>query len=224
MGSQSLAECLIHSGWYNPFPKIRMTERPDSASAQILEGSVAIIMDNSPEVMILPSSIFDFMQETNDFYFPPLTGTYIRLVRFAVFFMTLMITPVWYLFMLYPEMIPGWLQFIVPENSARIPIIFQLFLVEFIIDALRLASTNTPDMLANSLSVVGGLILGDFAVDIGWLIPEVILYKSPCAYTSSVSAPSGSKKIWCRSLSLKRTTFVSMEGQYLGPVDKIVPL
>ncbi|MBO5416540.1 MAG: spore germination protein [Clostridia bacterium] len=176
MGAQSLAECLIRSRWYNPFPKIRMTERPDSASAQILEGSVAIIMDNSPEVMILPSSIFDFMQETNDFYFPPLTGTYIRLVRYAVFFMTLTITPVWYLFMQYPEMIPEWLQFIVPENSARIPIIVQLFLVEFIIDALRLASTNTPDMLANSLSVVGGLILGDFAVSIGWLIPEVILY------------------------------------------------
>ena len=176
MGAQSLAECLIRTRWYNPFPKIRMTERPDSASAQIFEGSVAIIMDNSPEVMILPSSIFDFMQETNDFYFPPLTGTYIRLVRFAVFFMTLMITPVWYLFMLYPQMIPEWLHFIIPENSARIPIIFQLFLVEFIIDALRLASTNTPDMLANSLSVVGGLILGDFAVTIGWLIPEVILY------------------------------------------------
>ncbi len=176
MGAQSLAECLIKSRWYNPFPKIRMTERPDSASAQILEGSVAIIMDNSPEVMILPSSIFDFMQETNDFYFPPLTGTYIRIVRYTVFLMTLLVTPVWYLLMQYPEMIPEWLRFIVPENSARIPIIFQLFLVEFIIDALRLASTNTPDMLANSLSVVGGLILGDFAVSIGWLIPEVILY------------------------------------------------
>ena len=176
MGAQSLAECLIKTRWYNPFPKIRMTERPDSASAQILEGSVAIIMDNSPEVMILPSSIFDFMQETNDFYFPPLTGTYIRIVRYTVFLMTLLVTPVWYLFMQYPDMIPEWLKFIVPENSARIPIIFQLFLVEFIIDALRLASTNTPDMLANSLSVVGGLILGDFAVSIGWLIPEVILY------------------------------------------------
>ena len=52
----------------------------------------------------------------------------------------------------------------------------QLLLVEFIIDALRLASLNTPNMLNNSLSIVGGLILGDFAVDIGWLIPEVILY------------------------------------------------
>ncbi len=176
MGAQSLAECLIRHRWYNPFPKIRMTERPDSATSQILEGSIALILDNSPEVMILPSSIFDFMQETNDFYFPPLTGTYIRVVRFFVFALTLIITPLWYLFMSYPDMIPQWLQFIIPENDARIPIIAQLFLVEFIIDALRLASINTPDMLANSLSVVGGLILGDFAVEIGWLIPEVILY------------------------------------------------
>ena len=58
----------------------------------------------------------------------------------------------------------------------KLPIIAQLLIVEFIIDALRLASLNTPNMLNNSLSVVGGLILGDFAVDIGWLIPEVIVY------------------------------------------------
>jgi stage V sporulation protein AF len=153
-----------------------MTERADFTSAQILEGGVAIIIDNSPEVLLLPSSMFDFMQETNDFYFPPLTGTYISLVRYSVFFMTLFVTPLWYLLLQYPSVIPEWLGFIVPQNTGRLPIIFQLFLVEFIIDALRLASSNTPDMLANSLSVVGGLILGDFAVDIGWLIPEVILY------------------------------------------------
>lgn len=176
MGAQSLAECLIRRRWYNPFPKVRMTERPDFTAAQILEGGVAIILDNSPEVILLPSSVFDFMQETNDFYFPPITGTYISLVRYAVFFATLFVTPVWYLLLLHPEMIPDWLAFIQPQDTGRIPIIFQLFLVEFIIDALRLASSNTPDMLANSLSVVGGLILGDFAVDIGWLIPEVILY------------------------------------------------
>ncbi len=176
MGAQSLAECLIRTRWYNPFPKIRVTERPDTAAAQILEGSVAIIIDNTPEVMILPSSIFDFMQETNDFYFPPITSTYIRLVRYTVFFMTLIITPLWYLFICHPEIVPEWLAFVLPQNSGRIPILFQLFLAEFVIDALRLASMNTPDMLANSLSVVGGLILGDFAVDIGWLIPEVILY------------------------------------------------
>lgn len=176
MGHQSLAESLIRTRWYNPFPKIRTTERPDAAAAQLLEGSVILLVDNSPGAMILPSTIFDFMQETNDFYLPPLTGTYIKIVRYTVFAMTLLLTPIWYLFTKYPDLTPPWLVFILPENEAKIPIIAQLFLVEFIIDALRLASMNTPDMLANSLSVVGGLILGDFAVDIGWLMPEVILY------------------------------------------------
>ena len=178
MGHESLAECLIKRRWYNPFPKIRMTERPDSASAQLLEGSVLILVDNSPQALVLPSTIFDFMQESNDFYFPPLTGTYIRAVRYTVFFLTLVITPVWYLILQYPQLMPPWLDFAFPEETGQLPILVQLLLVEFIIDALRLASLNTPNMLNNSLSIVGGLILGDFAVSIGWLIPEVILYMS----------------------------------------------
>ena len=176
MGHQSLAECLIRTRWYNPFPKIRTTERPDAASAQLLEGSILVLVDNSPGAMVLPSTIFDFMQETNDYYLPPLTGTYVKLVRYVVFALTLLLTPAWYLLTKHPELTPEWLMFVLPANEAKIPIIAQLFIVEFIIDALRLASMNTPDMLANSLSVVGGLILGDFAVGIGWLIPEVILY------------------------------------------------
>lgn len=176
MGHESLAECLIKQRWYNPFPKIRYTERPDSAAAQLLEGSVLIICDNSPEVMVLPTTIFDFMQETNDFYFPPLTGTYIRLVRHVVFFMALYMVPLWLLLVSNEWMIPPWLEFIVPEETGKLPLVAQILLVEFIIDGLRMASLNTPNMLSNSLSVVGGLILGDFAVSIGWLIPEVILY------------------------------------------------
>ena len=176
MGHESLKECLIKQKWYNPFPKIRTTERPDSAVSQLLEGSVLVIIDNSPQVMVLPSTIFDFMQESNDYYFPPLTGTYIRIVRYIVFFLTLVLTPTWLLLMEHTALIPEWLRFIIPQDMGRLPLLAQLLLVEFIIDALRLASLNTPNMLNNSLSVVGGLILGDFAVSIGWLIPEVILY------------------------------------------------
>ena len=176
IGHESLKECLIKSRWYNPFPKVRTTERPDVASAQLLEGSILLVIDNSPEVIVLPVSVFDFMQEANDFYFPPLTGSYIRVVRYIVFFLTLIITPVWYLMLEYPQLVPDFLTFAMPEDTGKLPVIVQLLLVEFIIDALRLASLNTPNMLNNSLSVVGGLILGDFAVSIGWLIPEVILY------------------------------------------------
>ena len=176
MGHESLAECLIKKRWYNPFPKIRYTERPDSAAAQLLEGSVLILCDNSPEVMVLPTSIFDFMQETNDFYFPPLTGSYIRVVRHAVFWLSIFLIPLWYYAVKHTYILPDWLMFIVPTDNGRIPLITQILLAEFIIDGLRMASLNTPNMLSNSLSVVGGLILGDFAVSIGWLIPEVILY------------------------------------------------
>lgn len=176
LGHQSIAESLIKQKWYNPFPKIRNTERPDAASACILEGSVILLCDNSPEAMIFPTSIFDFIQETDDYYFPPLTGTYLRILRQFIFLITMIVTPLWYLLLMNEMMLPEWLEFIVPASPGKIPIIMQLFLTEFAIDGLKLAALNTPGVLSNSLSVVGGLILGDFAVKVGWLTPDVIFY------------------------------------------------
>ncbi len=176
LGFQSLAESLIRSGWFNPFPKIRTTERPDAAAAQILEGSVIVLCDTSPQAMILPTSIFDYLEETDDFYFPPLTGTYLRLVRTFILLLSVVITPLWYLSLEYEYLLPEALYFVVPDNPGALPIILQLFLVEVAIDGLKIASMNTPDLLSNSLSVVGALILGDFAVSVGWLCEDVILY------------------------------------------------
>ncbi len=176
LGQESLAECLYPRKWYNPFPKFRYTERPDAAAAMLLEGSLIILCDASPQVMILPVGIFDFVQETDDFYFPPLLGSYLRLLRGAIFLLSLFVTPLWYLLLQTPEWIPEWLAFILPKEEPSFPILLQLLLVEFTIDGLKLASLNTPSMLGNSLSVVAGLILGDFAIQVGWLDAEVILY------------------------------------------------
>lgn len=176
LGFQSLAECLIRRGWFNPFPKIRTTERPDTAAAQLMEGSVLVICDTAPQVMILPTSIFHYLQQTDDFYFPPLTGTYLRAVRIAMLLFSVVVTPLWYLAIRYSEMLPESLAFLVPTESGGIPIFWQLLLIEVAIDGLKIASMNTPDMLSNSLSIVGALILGDFAVDVGWLSPDAIFY------------------------------------------------
>ena len=176
LGYQSLAETLIRSGWYNPFPKIRTTERPDTASSQLLEGSVIILCDTSPQAMILPTSIFDYLEETDDFCFPPLTGSYLRIVRTAILLLSVIITPLWYLSIEYADRLPEALSFLEPADPGALPIILQLFLVELAIDGLKIASMNTPDILSNSLSVVGALILGDFAVEVGWLCADVILY------------------------------------------------
>jgi len=176
LGFQSLAESLLRGGWYNPFPKIRTTERPDTAAAQLLEGSVLVLCDTSPQVMILPTSIFHYLEEADDYYFPPLTGAYLRLVRSVIFLLSLVATPLWYLYLRYADFLPDVLRFLIPKNPGALPIIIQLLLVEIAIDGLKIASMNTPNMLSNSLSIVGALILGDFAVQVGWLSADVILY------------------------------------------------
>ena len=88
MNQESLAECLYKRKWYNPFPKFKFTERPDVAAAQVLEGDVVILVDNSPSAMIIPTSIFDIVEEADDYYFPPVTGTYLRLSRFIISVLT----------------------------------------------------------------------------------------------------------------------------------------
>ncbi len=184
MTQESLAEALIHRGWYNPFPKVRYTERPDAAAAMLEEGSVIIVCDNTPQAMILPTSIFDYLQETDDFYLPPLIGTYLRLTRMAIFLLSLILTPLWYYCVKNVASLPEWLHFLDIDKKAAVPLLMQLLLAEFMIDGLKLASLNTPNMLNNSLSVVGGLILGDYAVEAGWFSPQTILYMAIVAIAS----------------------------------------
>ena len=106
MNQESLAECIYPHKWFNPFPKFRFSERPDTSAASILEGNIIILVDNSPSAMILPSSVFDIIEEADDYYFPPLTGTYLRLSRTVIFFLTLFLPPLWLHFMQNPGWIP----------------------------------------------------------------------------------------------------------------------
>ena len=218
MGHQSLIECLIKKKWYNPFPRVRCTERPDAACASILEGSVIVICDTSPEALILPTSIFDFLQDTDDYYFSPLTGTYLRLVRQLVFWGAVVLTPVWYFLTINPEIVPEWLYFAIPDNYGNIPILAQLIAVELVIDGLKLASLNTPSVISSSFGVIGGLLLGDFAVQVGWLSPDVIFYMaivSMASFTQS-SYELGYALKFLRILTLILVALLNGWGLLLG--------
>lgn len=184
MGQQSLIDCLVPKQWFNPFPKVRYTERPDAAAASILEGSMVLMIDNSPAAMIIPTGIFDFLQDTNDYYMSPVIGSYMRIIRMAIFGMTMLLIPVWLLLVQNPEFIPPWLEFIKIEEPNTVPIVAQLFIVEVVIDAMRLASINTPQSLSSSFGVIGALVLGEFAVSAGWFVSEVVLYMAFVALTN----------------------------------------
>ena len=176
MNQQSLAECLFKRKWYNPFPKFKFTERPDTAAACLLEGKVVILVDNSPSAMILPTSILDIIEEANDYYFPTLTGIYLKISRAIITFLTIFLTPVFLLFMQNLSWLPKIFAFVAVKDTVNIPLIFQLLMLEVAIDGLRLAALNTPSMLSTPLSVIAGLVMGEFSVKSGWFNAEVMLY------------------------------------------------
>ncbi|GMQ59761.1 spore germination protein [Vallitalea sediminicola] len=176
MAEKSLEELLIKKKWYNPMPQVRFTERPDVVSAHLLEGHIAIIVDTSPSVILLPTTFFHFTQHSEDYYQNPLVGTYIRWVRFLSIFIAMVLSPLWLLMALNPSYLPEALKFIGPEEVGNIPLFIQFIILEIGLDMLRIASIHTPNTLSTSLGIIGGLILSQFAVDVGWFIPETILY------------------------------------------------
>lgn len=184
MNQESLAEVLLPHKWYNPFPKFKYTERPDTAAAQVLEGDIILLVDNSPSAMMIPTSIFDIMEEANDYYFPPVTGTYLRMTRFFVLLLMLLLTPVWLLLIQNPQWVPPWLGFIFLQENPFVPVFWQLLILEIGIDGLKLATLNTPNMLTTSLSVIAGIVVGDFAVQSGWFSAEPMLYMAIVALGS----------------------------------------
>ncbi len=175
MSQESIAEAMMKPQWWNPFPNVRYTERPDVAAACIMEGNIVLLVDNSPAAMILPVNFFDFVQEANDFYFPPLIGSYLRVLRTVVFLLTLFITPVWYA-LVKTSATRGALHFLAIAEDYEVPLLVQLLFAEFIVDLIKLTSLNTPPVFSNSFSMIGALVLGDFAVQAHWLVPEVLAY------------------------------------------------
>ena len=226
MNQESLAECIYDRKWFNPFPKFKFTERPDAASAAILEGNIVVLVDNSPQAMIVPTSIFDIVEEADDYYFPPVTGSYLRLTRFLIALITLLLTPVFLLLFQNPQWIPPWLSFIQIKDAINVPIVWQFLMLELAIDGLRLAAINTPSMLSTPLSVVAGIVLGQFTVDSGWFNAEIMMYMAFVAianYTQSSYELSYALK-FMRLIMLVLTSLFDLWGFLIGLLITVVAI
>lgn len=176
MAEKTLVELLVESKWYNPLPQVKYTERPDVVAAHLMEGHIAIIVDTSPSVILLPVTIFHFTQHAEDYYQNIVVGTYLRWMRFIGMFLSIFATPIWILLVHHHTSLPDFLQFIGPKEAGEISIFIQFLLLEFGFGILRIASVHTPNVLSASLGIIGGLLIGNLAIDVGWFIPETILY------------------------------------------------
>ena len=188
-----------------------------------MEGDVVVLVDNSASALLLPTTILRFNEEINDYYFPPLIGTYLQIIRTLVLLLTMFITPLWYLLVKNPDTLLENLRFLLVQDEYYVPLIVQLLLVELIIDVLKLASLTTPDVLSNSFSMLGALILGDFAVQARWLVPEVLVYMAFVAIANYAqhSYEMGYAVKLCRMAMLLLFNFFDWRG-FIGGIIGVV--
>lgn len=181
MAEKSIEELIVPGSYWNPFPKVRYTERPDVAASHILEGHVIIIVDTSPSVIIAPTTYFHHVQHAEEFRQSPSVGVYLRWVRFLGIFASTFILPLWYIFSTQPHLLPASLKFIGPEKIGKIPLLLQIFSAEIGIDLIRMAAVHTPSPLATALGLIAAFMIGDVAISVGLFAPEVILYAAIAA-------------------------------------------
>ncbi len=180
MADKAVEEFIVKQG-YNPYPVVRYTERPDIAATHLLEGHVLIYVDTSPSVIITPTTFFHHLQHAEEHRQSPAVGTFIRWVRYLGVFASLFLLPIWLLYVLEPDLLPEKLKFIGPNSTTKIPIVIQMYLGEFGLLLLRLASIHTPNTLASAMGIIAAVLIGQIAVDVGLFVPEVILYTAVSA-------------------------------------------
>lgn len=176
MGSKSLEELLLPKKWFHPLPGILQTERPDLACSYLSEGHILIIVDNSPLVLILPCTIFQFTQSPEDYQKSPLVGGYFRWVRFFCIPVSLLLMPLFLLITTqYPQLSRAW-NLLSTDNLSPTRIFFYVCAVEFLLDLFRYSGSLNSGRLSGSLSIVSGLLISDIAVSLNWASTEVLFY------------------------------------------------
>ncbi|MFV9510736.1 spore germination protein [Tepidibacillus sp. LV47] len=180
MSERTLDEFLIGKSW-TPYPLVRYTERPDVASQHLLEGHVLIYVDSSPGVIITPTTFFHHVQHAEESRQNPVTGTYIRWIRFLGVLISLFLLPLWLIYVFEPDLLPHSLQFIGPKDTSKIPIFFQFLFAELGLDLMRMAAVHTPTPLATAMGLIAAVLIGEVAIKVGFFVPEVILYLSIAA-------------------------------------------
>ena len=188
MAEKTIDEYISDNNW-NPYPIVRFTERPDTTATHLYEGHVCIFVDGSPAAMITPVTYWHHLQHAEEYRNKPLTGAYLRFVRYLAVFGSIFLMPLWYLFNIEPTLLPDQFDFIGPNDKGQINLLLQFLLVEVGLDMLRMAAIHTPTSLATALGLVAALMIGQVAVEVGLFTNEVILYFSIAAI-GSFATPS----------------------------------
>ncbi len=178
MGNKSVEELLLKKRWFNPMPSMISTQRPDVVASYLAEGYICVVCDASPYVLILPTTIFQYTQSPEDYYKTPAMGNYIRLIRFICLITSLFLMPLFLMFGSIRDSLPDWFSGFVGDEMPFIRMFIYVMFVELGLDLFKYACAHSFSGFSNSLSIVGGLIIGDIATTLNWASTEILFYEA----------------------------------------------
>jgi len=178
IGDSGVIEQLTETQWFSPFPQFQTTRRPDRAVMALLEGRAVLLADNSPEALIFPTDYNSFIKTTDDYYTRWEIATFTRALRYVAAFLS-MILPGLYLAMtnFHTQLLPTklLLSFAAARQGVPFPGVVEVLLMELSFELLREAGVRLPGAMGNAIGIVGGLIIGQAAVDANIVSPMVVI-------------------------------------------------
>lgn len=182
-----MLEELLSRDWKTPFPCFQSTQRPDKTASALLEGRIALVVDNSPEVLLLPASFHVFFQASDDYYNGWQSGSFARILRYVAAFLSVGL-PAFYVAVanFHTEVLPTALILSIAQARLGIPfpVVVEVLLMELAFELLREAGIRLPGQLGGTIGIVGGLIVGQAAVDAGIVSTIVVIVVSLTAIAS----------------------------------------
>jgi len=209
-------EQLIEDNYLSPFPQVQNTERPDRVMAALMEGRVAILLDGTPFALIAPVTFSMMLQSPEDYYERWIPGTFIRFLRYIAVVLSLFTPAVYIAFIsFHPGLIPTKLaiSIIGARSGVPFPALIEALFMEIAIEILREAGLRLPKPIGPAMGIVGGLIIGEAAVQAGIVSPILVIVVAITAI-SSFSIPQYSLGITLRILRFASMLCAAILGLY----------
>lgn len=169
---------LLYQNHASLMPKVVSTERPDLTCQSLLNGKVALIVENAPYILIYPAVFSDFFQSPEDYYLKPINSSFTRILRYIAFFIAILMPAFYVALTTYNmEVLPNQLliSFAIQKEGVPFPTIVEVLILIISYEILREADTRKPQIIGASISIVGALILGEAAVSAGIISPIVVI-------------------------------------------------
>ncbi|MGG4146668.1 spore germination protein [Paenibacillus algorifonticola] len=209
-------EQLIEDDYLSPFQQAQNTERPDRVISGLLEGRIAILLDGTPFALIVPVTFSMLLQSPEDYYDRWLPGTLLRMLRFFAAFLALMAPALYISFIsFHPGLIPTELAVTIIETRQGVPFpsLIEVMILEISIEILREAGIRLPKPIGPAMGIVGGLIIGEAAVQAGIVSPFLVIVVAVTAI-SSFSIPVYSAGITLRILRFAGMLCAAVLGMF----------